>query len=91
MSARFDTTSLVSQLGLGCYWAWVALAFYSNASMIGANDPDPAMIDELEKGIASGEFYKYDYNHGFSGGCSGYSYFTGYFAAQQAKAYIDSL
>ena len=39
MSARFDTTSLVSQLGLGCYWAWVALAFYSNASMIGANDP----------------------------------------------------
>ncbi|MDD5807170.1 MAG: helix-turn-helix transcriptional regulator [Eggerthellales bacterium] len=39
MSARFDTTSLVSQLGLGCYWAWVALAFYSNASMIGAKDP----------------------------------------------------
>lgn len=42
-------------------------------------------------GLDSGEFYKYDYNHGFSGGCSGYSYFTGCFAAQQAKAYIDTL
>lgn len=42
-------------------------------------------------GLDSGEFFKDNYNHGFSGGCSGYSYFTGFFAADQAKEYIDSL
>jgi fumarate reductase flavoprotein subunit len=42
-------------------------------------------------GLDSGEFFKDNYNHGFSGGCSGYSYFTGYYAAEMAKAYIDAL
>lgn len=42
-------------------------------------------------GLDSGEFFKDNYNHGFSGGCSGYSYFTGFFAADQAKEYIDNL
>lgn len=42
-------------------------------------------------GLDSGEFFKDDYYHGFSGSCSGYSYFTGFFAADMAKEYIDSL
>lgn len=42
-------------------------------------------------GLDSGEFFKDNYNHGFSGGCSGYSYFTGFFAADQAKEYIASM
>jgi fumarate reductase flavoprotein subunit len=42
-------------------------------------------------GLDSGEFFKDNYNHGFSGGCSGYSYFTGYYAAEMAKAYINAL
>lgn len=42
-------------------------------------------------GLDSGEFFKDNYNHGFSGGCSGYSYFTGFFAADQVKEYVDSL
>ncbi len=41
-------------------------------------------------GLDSGEFFKDNYNHGFSGGCSGYSYFTGYFAADQASEYIKA-
>lgn len=41
-------------------------------------------------GLDSGEFFKDNYNHGFSGGCSGYSYFTGFYAADQAKEYIES-
>ncbi len=40
-------------------------------------------------GLDSGEFFKDNYNHGFSGGCSGYSYFTGFFAADQAKEYVE--
>ena len=40
-------------------------------------------------GLDSGEFFKDNYNHGFSGGCSGYSYFTGFFAADKAKEYIE--
>lgn len=39
-------------------------------------------------GLDSGEFFKDNYNHGFSGSCSGYSYFTGFYAAEQAKSYI---
>ncbi|MDR2672269.1 MAG: FAD-binding protein [Coriobacteriales bacterium] len=42
-------------------------------------------------GLDSGEFYKDNYNHGFSGGCSGYSYFTGFFAADNAAEHIKSL
>ncbi len=42
-------------------------------------------------GLDSGEFYKDNYNHGFSGGCSGYSYFTGYFAVDNVKDYIAGL
>ena len=42
-------------------------------------------------GLDSGEFFKDNYNHGFSGGCSGYAYFTGFFAADQVKEYIDGL
>jgi fumarate reductase flavoprotein subunit len=42
-------------------------------------------------GLDSGEFFKDNYNHGFSGGCSGYSYFSGYFAAEMAKEYIGTL
>lgn len=42
-------------------------------------------------GLDSGEFFKDNYNHGFSGGCSGYSYFTGFYAADQAKEYVESL
>lgn len=42
-------------------------------------------------GLDSGEFFKDDYYHGFSGSCSGYSYFTGFFAAEMAKEYIESL
>jgi fumarate reductase flavoprotein subunit len=42
-------------------------------------------------GLDSGEFFKDNYNHGFSGGCSGYSYFSGFYAAQMAKAYIETL
>lgn len=39
-------------------------------------------------GLDSGEFFKDDYSHGFSGSCSGYSYFTGFFAAEKAREYI---
>ena len=42
-------------------------------------------------GLDSGEFFKDDYNHGFSGSCSGYSYFTGFYAAEMAKNYIDAM
>ena len=42
-------------------------------------------------GLDSGEFFKDNYNHGFSGACSGYSYFTGFFAADMARDYISSL
>ena len=42
-------------------------------------------------GLDSGEFYKDNYNHGFSGDCSGYSYFTGYFAVDNVKDYIAGL
>jgi fumarate reductase flavoprotein subunit len=42
-------------------------------------------------GLDSGEFFKDNYNHGFSGGCSGYSYFSGYYAAEMAKAFIDTI
>lgn len=42
-------------------------------------------------GLDSGEFYKDNYNHGFSGGCSGYSYFTGYFAVDKAQEYMANL
>lgn len=55
-------------------------------------DPQGKKIPGLYAGgLDSGEFFKDNYNHGFSGGCSGYSYFTGFFAADQAKAYIDTL
>lgn len=40
-------------------------------------------------GLDSGEFFKDNYNHGFSGGCSGYSYFTGFFAVDKAKEFIE--
>jgi fumarate reductase flavoprotein subunit len=42
-------------------------------------------------GLDSGDFFKDNYNHGFSGSCSGYSYFSGYHAADMAKAYIAAL
>lgn len=42
-------------------------------------------------GLDSGEFFKDNYNHGFSGGCSGYSYFSGYYAAVMAKSYIGAM
>lgn len=57
-----------------------------NVQVIGE---DGKPIDGLYAGgLDSGEFFKDNYNHGFSGGCSGYSYFTGYFAAEQAMEYI---
>jgi fumarate reductase flavoprotein subunit len=42
-------------------------------------------------GLDSGEFFKEDYAHGFSGSCSGYSYFTGWYGALMAQDYIASL
>lgn len=42
-------------------------------------------------GLDTGEFYKDNYNHGFSGGCSGYSYFTGFYAVDQVKKYIGTV
>ena len=42
-------------------------------------------------GLDSGDFFQDDYNHGFSGSCSGYSYFTGFYAAEMAKKYIDEM
>ena len=39
-------------------------------------------------GLDSGGFYMTNYNHGFSGGCSGYSYFTGFYAAINAAEYL---
>ncbi|MDR0627646.1 MAG: FAD-binding protein [Bifidobacteriaceae bacterium] len=54
--------------------------------VLGADDqPIPGLY---AGGLDSGEFFKDNYNHGFSGGCSGYSYFTGLFAADRATAYI---
>jgi fumarate reductase flavoprotein subunit len=54
--------------------------------VLGADDmPIPGLY---AGGLDSGEFYKDNYNHGFSGGCSGYSYFTGFFAADNAAEYI---
>ncbi len=50
-----------------------------------------AILGLYAGGLDSGEFFKDNYNHGFSGGCSGYSYFTGFYAADMAKEYIDSL
>ena len=42
-------------------------------------------------GLDSGDFFTDNYNHGFSGGCSGYSYFSGFYAAEMAKQYIDGM
>lgn len=59
---------------------------------IQAVDADGRAIPGLYAGgLDSGEFFKDDYNHGFSGSCSGYSYFTGFFAAEKAQEYIASL
>lgn len=55
-------------------------------------DSDGKVIPGLYAGgLDSGEFFKDNYNHGFSGGCSGYSYFTGWYGALMAKTYIDAL
>jgi fumarate reductase flavoprotein subunit len=60
-----------------------------NIRVLNANDmPIPGLF---AGGLDSGEFYKDNYNHRFSGGCSGYSYFTGFFAADNAAEYIQSL
>lgn len=59
---------------------------------IEAVDADGRAIPGLYAGgLDSGEFFKDDYAHGFSGSCSGYSYFTGFFAAEKAQEYIESL
>lgn len=59
---------------------------------IEAVDADSRAIPGLYAGgLDSGEFFKDDYAHGFSGSCSGYSYFTGFFAAEKAQEYIESL
>ncbi len=40
-------------------------------------------------GLDSGDFYMTNYNHGFSGGCSGYSYFSGFYAALCAAGFLS--
>lgn len=55
------------------------------------NSEDKPIPGLYAGGLDSGEFFKDNYNHGFSGGCSGYSYFTGFFAADQVKEYIESM
>lgn len=73
-------------------------SWYSTLCGVKINGKIQVVDDALEPiaglyagGLDSGEFYKDNYNHGFSGGCSGYSYFTGFYGAQMAKEYIDSL
>jgi fumarate reductase flavoprotein subunit len=60
-----------------------------NIEVVDANDK--AIPGLYAGGLDSGEFYKDNYNHGFSGGCSGYSYFTGFYAVDNVKKYIASL
>jgi fumarate reductase flavoprotein subunit len=73
-------------------------AWYSTLNGVRINgnievvDKDDRAIPGLYAGgLDSGEFYKDNYNHGFSGGCSGYSYFTGFFAVDKAKEYLATL
>ena len=53
----------------------------------GGGNPIPGLY---AGGLDSGDFYMTNYNHGFSGGCSGYSYFSGFYAAINAASYISS-
>ena len=62
-----------------------------NGNVEVVNAEGKAIAGLYSGGLDSGEFFKDNYNHGFSGGCSGYSYFTGFFAADKAKEYIESL
>lgn len=83
----------------GPYYAFKLIpAWYSTLCGVKINgnieavDADGRAIPGLYAGgLDSGEFFKDDYAHGFSGSCSGYSYFTGFFAAEKAQEYIESL
>lgn len=93
-----DAASLFS-IETGPFYAFKLIpSWYSTLCGVKINGK-VQVVDETGKaipglfagGLDSGEFFKDNYNHGFSGSCSGYSYFTGFFAADMAKDYIDTM